>query len=120
MYFRWFHGEISAPEAEKKLAGKEKGTFLVRFSARDPGCYAISTVGSKQIKRYRVYHRPGLGYLVASTECPKLEDFINNYNKKLGLKTMCPGSPFESIFVGSNDDSDDEPGGGYSVPAFDA
>jgi len=110
----WFHGEISASEAEKKLIEEKKGTFLVRFSARDPGCYAISVIGSgKQMKHYRVYHKPGLSYLVGTTECDKLEDFITQYGKNLGLKYMCPGSPFKSIFVAAEGESC-----GYEVPDF--
>ena len=94
------------------MAEHPKGTFLVRFSARDPGCYAISTVGSDGvIKHFRVYHKPGLSYLVGSTECEKLEDFITQYGKNLGLKSKCPGSPFESIFIAKQEIES----GGYEV-----
>merc|ERR1711941_44405 len=111
----WFHGEISSQVAEKKLSAEKKGTFLVRFSARDPGCYAISVIGSgKQMKHFRVYHKPGLSYLVGTTECAKLEDFITQYSKNLGLKYMCPGSPFKSIFVAKEEGESC----GYEVPDF--
>merc|ERR1712137_929037 len=110
----WFHGEISSSDAEKKLTDEPKGTFLVRFSARDPGCYAISVVGSKNaMKHYRVHHRAGGPYVISNIECPKLEDFITTHGKSLGLKEMCPGSPFESIFV-----EDDTHKTGYEVPDF--
>ena len=110
---RWFHGEISAPQAEQKLLlQKKKGTFLVRFSARDPGCYAISAISGEGVKHYRVYHKPGLSYLVGSTECDTLEDFITQYNKSLGLKYMCPGSPYQSIFL----EDDLQACGGYDIP----
>ena len=85
---------------------------MVRFSARDPGCYAISTVTATGIKHYRVYHRPGLSYLVGTTECASLEEFITQYNKSLGLKHMCPGSPYESIFIAE----EEVVSHGYDIP----
>jgi hypothetical protein len=78
----WFHGEISADDAERLLKQEKKGTFLVRFSARDPGSYAITTVSdTNKIKHFRVYHKPGLKYLIGKTECDTLEDIIGKYHK---------------------------------------
>lgn len=42
--FRGFFGEIETSDAEKLLNGKKKGTYLIRFSTRDPGCYAITVL----------------------------------------------------------------------------
>ena len=85
----WFHGEISSQEAETLLGKEKKGTFLVRFSARDPGSYAITTVSSSQkIKHFRVYHKPGLKYLIGKTECDSLEDIINKYHKVIFLSFL--------------------------------
>lgn len=95
----WFHGEISSQTAEQRLTGQEKGTYLMRFSARDPGCYAISVVSQQgKLKHYRIYHKPGLDYLIGKTECSGLLDIVRKYHKELNLITPCPGSPFVDIF----------------------
>jgi hypothetical protein len=39
----WFHGNLSAEQAERKLYGKEKGTFLIRFSA-NKFCYSFAVM----------------------------------------------------------------------------
>merc|ERR1712137_314327 len=96
----WFHGEISAVEAEKLLSPKPAGTFLVRFSSRDPGCYAISVMGKgSKLKHYRVYHKPGLQYLIGNSECSSIYEIISKYGKDLNLQQACSGSPFESLFT---------------------
>mmetsp|Transcript_504 Transcript_504/g.764 ORF Transcript_504/g.764 Transcript_504/m.764 type:complete len:553 (-) Transcript_504:189-1847(-) len=113
----WFHGEISAEDAERLLSKEKKGTFLVRFSARDPGSYAITTVGdANKIKHFRVYHKPGLKYLIGKTECDTLDDIVLKYHKDLNLRTSCPGSPFEEIFRPSSAKQARNVGGGYLVP----
>lgn len=40
----WFHGAVGTGEAERLLKGREEGTYLVRFSTTNPGCYTISKV----------------------------------------------------------------------------
>eukprot|EP00007_Cunea_sp_BSH-02190019_P005479 CAMPEP_0174229626 /NCGR_PEP_ID=MMETSP0417-20130205/530_1 /TAXON_ID=242541 /ORGANISM="Mayorella sp, Strain BSH-02190019" /LENGTH=538 /DNA_ID=CAMNT_0015307187 /DNA_START=310 /DNA_END=1923 /DNA_ORIENTATION=+ len=95
----WFHGEISAEEAEKALENQKKGAFLVRFSARDPGSFAITALGSGgKVKHFRVYHKPNLKYLIGKTECDSLDQIITKYHKDLQLRTPAPGSPFEELF----------------------
>jgi len=84
---------------KKKLSKEKKGTFFVRFSARDPGCFAISTVSQGgRIKHYRVYHKPGMEYLIGKIECESLHTIISKYAKELYLKHPCPGSPFQDLF----------------------
>jgi len=115
----WFHGEISAEEAEALLGKQKKGTFLVRFSARDPGSYAITTVSeTSNIKHFRVYHKPGLKYLIGKTECDTLEDIISKYHKDLYLKSSCPGSRFEEIFAPPSAKQSKNVSCGYLVPEF--
>jgi hypothetical protein len=41
---RYFHGSLTAYEAEDRLRGKPKGTFLLRFSSSEAGGYALATV----------------------------------------------------------------------------
>jgi serine/threonine protein kinase len=95
----WFHGDLSSSQAERELRKHKKGTFLVRFSAREPGCYAITTVSqSERIKHFRIYHKPGLDFLIGKSECKSLEDIIAKYHKELYLRSPCPGSPFEDLF----------------------
>lgn len=110
----WFHGDMSSTAAEKELRKHKKGTFLVRFSAREPGCYAITTVSqSEKIKHFRVYHKPGLQYLIGKMQCKSLEEIIAKYHKELYLRAPCPGSPFEDIFKPPSNIS-----AGYLIPDF--
>jgi len=112
----WFHGEISATEAENLLTKKDnkKGTFLVRFSSREPGSYAITVVAKeKKVKHYRIYHKPGLRYVIGTTECQSIDDIINNYKHELYIKHPCPGSRFEEIFL-----TKPKKPSGYIVPEF--
>jgi len=40
-----FFGMMETIEAEKKLNGASKGTYLIRFSSGNPGAYAITVLG---------------------------------------------------------------------------
>jgi len=114
----WFHGEISSPNAEKLLLkANKKGHFLVRFSSSDPGCYAISVMSKTgKLKHFRVYHKPGLDYLIGNIECKSLEEIIEKHGKELYLRTPCPGSPYEDIFVAKAAPVSV----GYIIPDFDS
>jgi len=116
----YFFGDMGAPEAEKLLASqKELKTFLIRFSARDPGCYAISTVAeNKKVKHFRVYHKPGLKFLIGKTEVDSLKEIVKKYGDELELKYPCPGWPYQSIFVKTKEATKVEISEGYQVPDF--
>lgn len=77
----WFHGDLSSDLAEKTIrkVGR-KGAYLVRFSSRDPGCFAITTLAKdSKLKHYKVLHRPGAGYLVGKIETHTLEELVTKY-----------------------------------------
>jgi len=113
----WFHGNLSSQDAEKKLSKQKKGTFLVRFSAREPGSYALSAVSQGgRMKHYRVYHKPGIQYMIGETECSSLDEILSKYHKELFLKAACPGSPYQDIF----DTLKRNVSAGYLVPEFDS
>lgn len=43
----WWHGDLSAEEAQELLKDKKPGTFLIRFSSTQRGCFASSFVDTK-------------------------------------------------------------------------
>eukprot|EP00027_Filamoeba_sp_ATCC50430_P018551 CAMPEP_0168567218 /NCGR_PEP_ID=MMETSP0413-20121227/14878_1 /TAXON_ID=136452 /ORGANISM="Filamoeba nolandi, Strain NC-AS-23-1" /LENGTH=511 /DNA_ID=CAMNT_0008599375 /DNA_START=169 /DNA_END=1704 /DNA_ORIENTATION=+ len=111
----YFHGDLGAPESETMLVTKAVGTFLARFSARDPGCYAISTLGEgNKVKHYRVYHKPGLKFMIGKTEVNSIQEIVTKYSTELGLKDPCPGSPYEKIFQKQAPQISE----GYQIPEF--
>jgi hypothetical protein len=95
-----FFGAIETAEAEKLLNGKKKGTFLLRFSTRDPGCYAITVLSKTGVlKHYRISHRAGLKYLLGQNEYDSLENLMKEHKKDLYLKTPLGGSKYEQMFI---------------------
>jgi len=97
--FKGFFGEIETGDAEKLLNGKKKGTYLIRFSTRDPGCYAI-TVLSKlgALKHFRIQHKAGQPYIVGNNEHPSLDALVKAHKKELYLKYPHIGSKYEAMF----------------------
>jgi len=95
-----FYGDIETGDAEKLLNGKKTGSYLVRFSTRDPGCYAI-TVLSKvgALKHYRITHKAGGRYILGTSEYDSLEALIKAHKKDLHLKLPLGGSRYESMFI---------------------
>lgn len=95
-----FHGHISTQEAERVMASQRKGTYLLRFSSRDPGCYALTVLNNQgALKHYRIMHSPGSKYSIGKVECSSLDSLIKRYHKELYLKRPCPNSPYEAMFV---------------------
>ena len=58
----------------------KKGAFLIRFSSRDPGCFAITTLAKDgKLKHYKVLHKPGLAFLVGKIETNSLDEIVTKY-----------------------------------------
>ena len=113
----WFHGNITSEQAEKiVMKTKQKGCFLVRFSS-DPGSYAITALSQGgRLKHFRIYHKPGLDYLIGKAECKSLDDIIAKYHTELYLKTPCPGSKYEDLFSAAQQKRQAQMAAGYQVP----
>jgi len=101
----WFHGALSANEANEKLKTKEPGTFLVRFSQFNwPNYYfTISLVYPDRIVRsIRVEHEPNSEYIIRhdgkEIHYKSLSLLLHN-DKSLGLKEACPESPYAHLFA---------------------
>jgi len=69
---------------------------------------------SGRLKHFRVYHKPGLDYLIGNTECKSLEEIVEKHGKELYLKYSCPGSPYEDIFISKKPVLS----AGYLIPDF--
>lgn len=54
--FRWFHGKIDRPKAEKLLGNGKDGTFLVRESVHFPGDYTLSVLYKNKVEHYRIIY----------------------------------------------------------------
>jgi len=48
---KWFHGVMTAREAENKITPFKKGTFLVRFSSRGAGAFTLTFVDKDKKKK---------------------------------------------------------------------
>lgn len=82
------------------LNGKKKGSYLIRFSTRDAGCYAITSLTKQEtLKHYRISHKAGGPYVLGTVESPSLEGLIKNHRKDLYLKNPLGGSKYESMFI---------------------
>jgi len=94
---------IETVEAEKKLNGTKKGTYLIRFSTGNPGAYAITVLGNTGVlKHYRVMHRAGEKYILGTNEYDDLEALMKAHKKDLYLKNPAIGSKYEAIFIAND------------------
>ena len=101
----WFHGHMSSKDAEKALANRKKGTFLVRLSATAEGVFSISRVGSTGISHQRMNYDPtdgtfSLKFSQGKTQkkikekCSLSVFIVKHLSKELKLAIACAGSPF--------------------------
>jgi len=114
----WFHGDISPNEAMKRLRNEKKGTYLIRFSSKDPGGFVITVMRSNsKVKHYRVAHKPGSTFDISNFKCRRLDELLSVHRKELGLGQPCSPHPFEFLFREGECEGADE---GYSVPDMDS
>jgi len=101
---KWFHGDISLPEAQTRLTGAEPGTFLIRFSSK-PGSFALSRMiensnKERVIVHIRITHKPGGKYSFSvddqSYEYESLTDLVKAQELQLG--NACSGSKYWATF----------------------
>ena len=109
----WFHGDLESSDAEKALADRKKGHFLVRMSTTKPGSFTISKMASKGVNHQRVAYKAetrtfsiriskGHGKkksvkTIKSTG--SLEEFIRTkLSGELMLKMPCPGSKYAFLY----------------------
>ena len=104
-----FHGNITSTEAEQRLTGHDKGTWLVRVSDKDPQRpFVVSKVSRKgainhqRIKRsdgvfsVEVLHKNGSEHVESDSD--SLVSFLKKLKDDLYLRQAAPGSVFGAIF----------------------
>jgi len=95
---KWFHGEISIDVAEKLLARRDIGCFLIRLSITNPKCpFTISKIGSdNKIQHRRVSHIPDGFSVPVRTGEKVFKNVLEMVEcQELGLKTACPKTALE-------------------------
>jgi hypothetical protein len=107
----YFFGYINQKYAEDLLKSEKKGSFLVRFSKSQPGCYTISIITRQsEIRHFRIYYQAitqkfKLFSCTFLEEYNSLEEVLTSkkikeiFNIELNLKKPCSfNSPFQKIF----------------------
>eukprot|EP00013_Stygamoeba_regulata_P025087 CAMPEP_0177645050 /NCGR_PEP_ID=MMETSP0447-20121125/9037_1 /TAXON_ID=0 /ORGANISM="Stygamoeba regulata, Strain BSH-02190019" /LENGTH=607 /DNA_ID=CAMNT_0019147497 /DNA_START=249 /DNA_END=2072 /DNA_ORIENTATION=+ len=99
---QWFFGKLDTEGAIANLKAKDPGTYLVRFSSQ-PGWFSISSVSpSKEIKHYRIRHKPaGRTFAVEGQETTysSLIELIEKASGHAMLTTPCTNSPYNHLFL---------------------
>jgi len=102
----WFHGNLSKTEAEGRLRNENPGTYLVRFSANNPGCYVISKVATDRSPKHILIAHNKDGSFSTKTKDPKnypsFEALLKGEGKTNNLLSECPNSVFKNLFVAVN------------------
>jgi len=95
----WFFGGLTTKDAELLLASKKVGTFLVRLSTTNPGSYSVSIMHkTNRVRHLRVNRTKELKYEYDTKLYASLDEFLAATQRSLGLKAVCPGSPFVKIY----------------------
>ncbi|PRP80378.1 SH2 domain-containing protein [Planoprotostelium fungivorum] len=87
----WFFGFLDAIRAGEILSGNIEGTFLIRFSVRQPGVYTVSIVEHGTVTHSRI-SRESEEWVYDGMRDRSLIQLITKVKDK--LKRPCPGSPY--------------------------
>eukprot|EP01108_Squamamoeba_japonica_P007949 TRINITY_DN690_c0_g1_i3.p1 TRINITY_DN690_c0_g1~~TRINITY_DN690_c0_g1_i3.p1 ORF type:complete len:769 (-),score=240.15 TRINITY_DN690_c0_g1_i3:90-2396(-) len=72
----WWHGDISGEEASELLKDKKPGTFLIRFSTTQRGCFASSFVGRNNVIEKGLIQGTPNGYLLSGKCFVSMEEIV--------------------------------------------
>lgn len=97
----WFHGELGSVEAAKILrASGYTFSYLVRFSAREPGCFTLSrsvpTVKGEEVQHHRLYNT-AKGITFGNNVFPTVGAFIKRAAGPLQLVNPVQPTPYQSL-----------------------
>jgi len=97
---RGFFGDILTKDAERMMAGRKPGNYMIRFSGQQPGYYTITSMTSENVlKHYRIKHKAGLGYVLGNKEYPTLARLLVSLRQDLFLKYSVKGSKYAQMFI---------------------
>jgi len=101
MQQRWFHGDLDTVDAAARLNGQPSGSFLVRFSTTNAGCFTISSVSTDgTIRHQRVQHQSSKGFVFQNVMFPRLADLVaSTFNVALSIANY----KFLSMFAFPNE-----------------
>ncbi|VDL88910.1 unnamed protein product [Schistocephalus solidus] len=82
-FSRWFHGHLTAKEAQNLLLEKGKnGSFLVRESVRQPGSYVLSVVTGDFVSHILICRKPNAKFDIGGgPEFSSLGQLIDYYSR---------------------------------------
>ncbi|KAM9962978.1 hypothetical protein ACTFIW_006199 [Dictyostelium discoideum] len=109
---KWFHGDLDTTEAASRLNGQPIGSFLIRFSSTNAGCFTISqVVDGGSIKHQRV-SRQGVKFNYQNVIYNSLIEIVSkngggaNGDVKLDSQLGVPNYKFMSLFCVLNKESE--------------
>jgi hypothetical protein len=72
----WWHGDISGDEASELLKDKKPGTFIIRFSSTQRGCFASSFVGKNNVIEKGLIIGSANGYSLSTKHFQSMEELV--------------------------------------------
>jgi len=72
----WWHGDISGDEASELLKDKKQGTFIIRFSATQRGCFASSFVGKDNVIEKGLIIGSPTGYTLSGKQFDSMDAIV--------------------------------------------
>jgi len=93
---KWFHGDLETADAAAILNQQPPGSFLIRFSSTNAGCFTISQVSADATVRHqRVQHVVGKGFQFQNIMFPTLQELVNS---TMNPALACPNYKYLAIF----------------------
>lgn len=93
---RWFHINLSGPDAEKLLLSRGgNGSYLVRPSQQNPGDFTLSVVRANEVTHIRIQNTGDFYDLYGGEKFATLAELIQYYTENPGQLKEKNGSTIE-------------------------